>query len=209
MNFGFTVDKAKDARAGKMSDPYAYQRRTPLERAFEPIQARIAREFPRREARGDLLPIRGFVRFLSDGTPGGRPVDPPRSLMAELRNSAMPARAFILSNKERKRSERIVRASRFIAKDERVTLLQTSKPRALDAARSFRGRPAVHSIGKPAPPANYQGGFTRVFERNRAFPKDTSISMKPVSTIGTRWQTTSLPTYSGSSDARARLPKTL
>jgi hypothetical protein len=130
--------------------------------------------------------------------------------MAPLINSPMPPRDISQHQTARKHAEHAIQATRFLAK-EKITLLQLNKPRALDAAKSLKWKPGVPGINKPAPPSPYIGGFTRIWERNIAYPKDTQgLSMKPVSTLGSRWPKTPLPDFSGSFEAPdARFPKTL
>lgn len=194
MSFGLIYDKAKGAPVD-MSDPRGYQRRTPPEVALENIQRRLFRKFPLREARGDRRPVWGNVEYLSDGSAGGRPIPHFAPLMEPLANFAMPPRT-IASNKERTRLETSVQAVRYLRKPN-ISLLQLGKPLSRDAANSLRGRPADRFTGKPAPPADYQGGFTRVWERNRAYPKDTRVEMRPVRPVtGAQSWATSYPTFS-------------
>jgi len=191
LSFGVTFDKGRGARAS-MSDPRAAQRRTPPAVAFEPIQRRLERKFAPRVARGDQRPVWGEIQYLPDGTPGGQPIPNHAPLMAPLARAAMPPRT-INSVRGRTVAETRIQAARFQFKP-RITLLQLEKPRAFDAAFSLRGRIADRFTGKPAPPVDYQGGFSRVFERNRAYPKDTSLAMQPIAPIGVRNWATSLPT---------------
>ncbi len=206
MSFGYTFDRAPGAPVN-MSDPRSYQRRQPPGVALEPIQGRLLRKFPQRIARGDLVPINGHTRSLPDGSPGGRPIPHLPSLMAPLWNQPMPPKT-IAASRARTIAETKVQAARFLQKP-RITLLQLSKPHALDAAKSLRGRPGDRFTGKPGPPVDFQGGYSRVFERNRAYPKDTSVAMKPLAPVGVQWGI-SLPIYGDPSSGAvgARFPKT-
>jgi len=189
-----------------MSDPRAPQRRDNPATTFENIQDRLFRKFPARVATGDYRPIWGHVQNLPDGRPGGQPITPPMKLMEPIRFSAMPPAPTPTANKRRTLNERMVNAEKFLAKP-RITLLQLDKPTALDAANRVRYRPAVGD--KPAPPVNWNGGYWRVRERDTDHPKNTAVSMKPISTLESRWQKTQLPTSSVPSSAAVRFPKTL
>lgn len=193
MSFGIKYEKAKDART-TMSNPRANQRRESPGMAFEPIQARLLRKFPLRVARGDQKPIWGNTQYLPDGSPGGQPIPHFAPLMAPLQNFVMPPRT-LGSNKSRTRLETSIQAARFLRKPS-ISLLQLGKPLSRDAAFSLRGRPAERFSGKPAPPVDFQGGFSRVRETNIAYPKDTSVSMQPVRPATGVRDWTSLPTFS-------------
>jgi hypothetical protein len=204
--FGLVWDKAKGVREHAMANPYKFQRREPPKP--QTILERFMGLYPPREARGDKRPIRGSVQVLPDGSVGGTPVPLPVALMSALRDSPMEPKAYLQSNTNRDKSERLVRAKRFIAK-ERITMLQTDKPRAREAALSLRWKPRDQFLNKPSPPSPYLGGFTRVFERNIAYPKDTSVSMQPIRTLESRWPKTPLPNFSEVSSALLARPKTL
>ena len=189
-----------------MNNPWAPQRREQPEQAFENIQDRLMRKFAPRVATGDYRPIRGVVQHLPDGTPGGRPIPPPATLMAPVRNAAMLPLAFTVARKQKKQDERVIRAKRTLDKP-KITLLQLDKPTALDAANRVRYRPTMY--GKPAPPVPWNGGYHRTRERDVDYPKSTAVSMLPIANQAARWQSTQFPISSVPSSATARLPKTL
>jgi hypothetical protein len=200
-----------------MSDPRAPQRRIPLDVAFEPIPSRFFRKFPPREARGDKLPIMGRVQTLSDGSPGGRPIPPPPGRISILQGFPMTR-----SNKigmqagesreeyklKRKHAERKVYALRVTSKNPISLLAPLDKLAGQDIMRSVRWKPPVPSINKPSPPSLFTGGETRQLERNRAFPKDKSVSMTPVRRLTWHVAIPSPDSLSPSSAVAARFPKT-
>lgn len=189
-----------------MSNPWAPQRREDPRQAFEPIQDRLMRKFPPRVTTGDARPIRGQAQMLPDGRTGGRPIEPPVRLMAPLANTAMPGGSLAFVNRDRSILQRRVAAGRYLDKP-KITLLQLSKPTALDAANRVRYVPPMRD--KPAPPVPWRGGIMRAIERNVDHPKSNAVSMQPVSTLGARWQMTQFPISSVPSSARATSPKTL
>jgi hypothetical protein len=205
--FGLVFDKAKGVKEHGMANPRAPQRREPLGRIFEPIPERFHRHFPARVARGDYLPVLGQIQPLPDGTPGGVPLRR-GTLMEPLAETSMARAPYTTYRDRRNHAERTIQAQRFLMTKEKISLLQLHKPAARDAATSLRWKPGT--VEKPAPPVPYLGGFTRIFERNFAYPKDTTLSMEPIETLGTRWpKETQLPNFSAQSSALFARPKTL
>jgi hypothetical protein len=161
---------------GVMGNAWGIQRREPFQ---GPIQERFASLYPQRETRGDARPVRGMVEYLSDGSPGGQPIPHMAGLQATLQRMPM-----VRMNKEdykvaRQHNERAVRAARALQKPFNVSKLPSpDKVAGLDFAQSLRMRPGIH--GKPVPPEPFTGGAARVFETDRAFPRNPRVSMQPV-----------------------------